>query len=71
MARKKRLRLLSEVALRAVKRRLARHGVARKGVDGRLRSPFFRAKKWRLEFLSSPTILNSVLSLKLKNFAVK
>ena len=28
-------------------------------------------KKWRLEFLSSPAILNSVLSLKTQNFAVK
>ena len=29
----------------ARKKRLARHGVARKGVDGRLRSPFFWQKK--------------------------
>ena len=28
-------------------------------------------KKWRLEFLSSPAILNGILSLKLENFAVK
>ena len=28
-------------------------------------------KKWRLEILSSPAILNSVLSLKTQNFAVK
>ena len=28
-------------------------------------------KKWRLAFLSSPAILNGILSLKLQNFAVK
>ena len=29
------------------------------------------AKNWRLEFLSSPAILNRILSLNLQNFAVK
>ena len=33
--------------------------------------PFFWQKKWRRKFLSSPAILNCVLSLKLQNFAVK
>jgi len=28
-------------------------------------------KKWRLEILSSPTILKGILSLKTQNFAVK
>ena len=53
VARKKRLRLLSEVVLRTVKRRLAssfRH--------------FFCKKKWRLEILSSPAILKRILRLK-------
>ena len=31
----------------------------------------FFPKKWRLEFLSSPAILNGILSLKLQYFAVK
>ena len=30
-----------------------------------------KAKKWRLEFLSSPTILKGILNLKTQNFAVK
>ena len=30
-----------------------------------------RQKKWRLAFLSSPAILNCILSLKTQNFAVK
>jgi len=56
---KKRLRLLSEVVLRTVKRRLA--------------SSFaiFLQKKWRLAFFSHPAILNGILSLKTQNFAVK
>ena len=56
---KKRLRLLSEVVLRTVKRRLT--------------SSFaiFLQKKWRLAFFSHPAILNGILSLKTQNFAVK
>ena len=51
VARKKRLRLLSEVAPDGtVKWSLACHGVARKGVDGRLRWPFFCKKKWSTNF---------------------
>ena len=30
-----------------------------------------KAKKWRLEFFSSPTILKGILNLKTQNFAVK
>ena len=33
--------------------------------------PFFWQKKWRLKILSSPAILNRILSLKLQNFAMK
>ena len=59
VARKKRLRLLSEVVLRTVKRRLA--------------SSFaiFLQKNGGWKFHLSPTILNGILSLKTQNFAVK
>ena len=57
---KKRLRLLSEVVLRTVKRSLAASFA------------IFLAKNnggWK--FLSSPTILKGILNLKTQNFAVK
>jgi hypothetical protein len=58
-AREKRLRLLSEVVLRTVKRRHT--------------SSFaiFLQKNGGWKFLSSPAILKDILRLKLQNFAVK
>ena len=54
----------------ARKKRLACHGVARKGADGRLRSPFF-GKKMAAEIFVFPRHSETHFELKLQNFAVK